>query len=257
MNNLHSVARRTLPLVDLTCLNETDSQQTISALCDKAQTPWGPVAAICIYPLWLKHARTRLDAVPGNQVRLATVVNFPHGDLSLHQIEIQIGQSLAAGADEIDLVMPYRQLQGGEVGSVARLLKSCRRWCHKAVLKVILETGELEHSGLISQAAALAIDCGADFIKTSTGKAPVNATLDAARLMLEQIHRLNPAVGFKAAGGIRTLEQAAGYLSLADELMGACWISPSHFRFGASGLLDSLMAELSGTNSTATQDQGY
>ena len=120
-----------------------------------------------------------------------------------------------------------------------------------ALLKVILETGELRQVPLIRRAAEIAIGAGADFFKTSTGKVPVNATPQAARAMLSVIAETGGEVGFKAAGGIRSIEDAAVYLALADEILGAEWAEPTSFRFGASGLLDAVLAALDGRGAAA------
>jgi len=119
------------------------------------------------------------------------------------------------------------------------------------VLKVILETGALKYPALIEWASALAIESGAQFIKTSTGKIDISATPDAARIMLSTIKASRMAVGFKAAGGIKTLADAATYLTLADDILGADWAQPATFRFGASGLLDVLLAALNDKTSVA------
>ena len=125
------------------------------------------------------------------------------------------------------------------------LVRACKDVCGEAVtLKVIIESGELESSVLIRLASEIAIEAGADFIKTSTGKVPVNATLEAAKIMLQVIKEKNKAIGFKAAGGVKTTQQAADYLALAEDIMGKEWISPKTFRFGASSLLGDLLATL-------------
>lgn len=112
------------------------------------------------------------------------------------------------------------------------------------MLKVIIESGELQTSERIRKASEIAIDAGADFIKTSTGKVPVNATLEAARIMLNVIKEKDPDVGFKAAGGVKDAQTAKAYLDLAREILGDEWVNPEHFRFGASSLFNNLLAEL-------------
>jgi len=124
--------------------------------------------------------------------------------------------------------------------------RACKETCSRAgvLLKVIIESGELKEEALIRRASEICIDAGADFIKTSTGKVAVNATPEAARIMLEVIREKDPKVGFKAAGGVRDAKTAKAYMDLAGEILGDDWVTPSHFRFGASGLLGALLSEL-------------
>ncbi|MBU2326157.1 MAG: deoxyribose-phosphate aldolase, partial [Alphaproteobacteria bacterium] len=161
------------------------------------------------------------------------------------------------GADEIDLVIPYRKFIAGDEAAVSEMVAAVRKACAAPVLlKVILETGELKDKALIRRASEIAIAEGADFIKTSTGKVAVNATLEAADIMLQAIRDSRRKVGFKPAGGISTVADAGHYLRLADTIMGEDWVMPSTFRFGASGLLDDILAVLSGAQSP-TVASGY
>lgn len=245
------VARRALACLDLTNLDDNCTDADIDRLCERAVTPHGPVAAVCIWPRFVAQARERLEATP---VRVATVVNFPGGDETLDAILSETNQAMVDGADEIDMVITYRRIADtpGEAGDqIARV----REAVHGGTLKVILETGELKDAALIRKASDIAIGAGADFIKTSTGKVPVNATPEAARIMLTVIAEHGAGTGFKAAGGVRSVDDAAVYLGLADELLGAGWATPKTFRFGASGLLDALLAELEGR--TAETRDGY
>jgi deoxyribose-phosphate aldolase len=140
--------------------------------------------------------------------------------------------------------MPYRALLRGDETTVREVLDSVAQEIGAKTLKVILETGALATPALITRASEIAIDCGAHFIKTSTGKIAVSATPDAAAIMLQTIKASGRNVGFKASGGIRTLADAKTYLDLADSIMGPDWANPTTFRFGASGLLDALLAAL-------------
>ncbi len=248
------LARRVLGLIDLTDLNATSSDTAVAALCAKASTPYGKVAAICIWPRFVKGAKPLLK---GAGIRIATVVNFPDGDEDTAPVVMETEKAIKDGADEIDLVFPYRAFKKGEheiAGEQIAIIASvCRS---RALLKVILETGELRDQKLIKSASELAIAEGADFIKTSTGKVQVNATLQAAETMLNAIHASGRRdVGFKPAGGIRTVDDAAKYLELADTIMGADWATPATFRFGASGLLDDCLAAASGA--AAPSGSGY
>ncbi|MDX5376932.1 MAG: deoxyribose-phosphate aldolase [Halomonas sp.] len=257
MTELQQAARQALALMDLTSLNEDDSEAVIRDLCARANTPAGHPAAVCIYPAFVRTAREALaEQGLAGKVKVATVTNFPHGEADIERVAAETRAAIAAGADEVDVVFPYRALMAGDAEVGRELVAACKRECGDAVLKVILETGELKEAGLIERAGMLAIDGGADFLKTSTGKVAVNATLDAAKILLTAIKASGSDVGFKAAGGVRTAEDAAAYLRLAEQVMGADWITPAHFRFGASGLLGSLLETL-GVGQDKGSPEGY
>lgn len=256
-NNPQANTRLALACLDLTSLNTADTEADIAALCQRAQSPFGPVAAVCVWPRLAAFARAQLPAPIG----VAAVANFPHGNADIDAAVRDTKQIVQAGAQEVDLVLPYRSLMAGDERTVAELLNAVRRACPGLLLKVILETGELRTLALIERACQLSLDGGADFLKTSTGKTPVSATLEAARLMLGTI-AASPAarhrVGFKAAGGIRTVAEAAAYLTLTQELLGASALTPQRFRIGASSLLDDIEAVLKGTTpGTATTAGTY
>ena len=236
-------ARRALACLDLTNLNEDCSEADIAALCDRAVTPHGPVAAVCIYPRFVKQAKRRLA---GSPVKIASVVNFPHGGEDIDAVVAETESAVADGADEIDLVIPYRRIGDSPKRAEDHVVAVCKAAGDDTVLKVILETGELKEERLIRRAAEIAIRAGANFIKTSTGKVAVNATPEAARIMLSVIADYGGDAGFKAAGGIRTVADAALYLNMADEMLGPAWAKPETFRFGASGLLDAVLAAVEG-----------
>ncbi|MFV3129861.1 deoxyribose-phosphate aldolase [Niveispirillum sp. KHB5.9] len=253
--NLVAIAERTLPLLDLTSLNDADDAATTAALCAKAVTPAGNVAAVCLWTPFIPQAK---QALTGNGVKVATVVNFPGGSLPAEKVADQIARALADGADEIDVVMPYAAIMHGQGGDqrAADHLAACREACGTTTMKVILESGALAKPALVERAAAVAVASGADFLKTSTGKVPAGATLGAARIMLTACREAGRPVGFKASGGIRDVETAAQYLALADQVCGAGWVSPATFRFGASGLLDALLGVL-GHGPAAKVTTGY
>ncbi|QTP57393.1 deoxyribose-phosphate aldolase [Billgrantia antri] len=257
MTELQQAARQALALMDLTSLNDDDSEAVIRDLCARANTPAGHPAAVCIYPAFVRTAREALaEQGLAGTVKVATVTNFPHGEADIERAAAETRAAIAAGADEVDVVFPYRALMAGDAEVGRELVAACKRECGDAVLKVILETGELKEAGLIERAGMLAIDGGADFLKTSTGKVAVNATLDAAKILLTAIKASGSDVGFKAAGGVRAAEDAAAYLRLAEQVMGADWITPAHFRFGASGLLGSLLETL-GVGQDKGSPEGY
>lgn len=234
-----------LSLLDLTNLRDDCDDAAIETLCRRAQTPHGNVAAICIWPRFVSLARKILG--DGHPVRIATVVNFPSGNLAQDEVLHETRRAVQDGADEIDLVIPYRALMSGDEAAVTAMVEAVRHACPQSCLKTILETGELKDRALIRRGSELAIAAGADFIKTSTGKVAVNATLEAADIMLQVIRDSRRRVGFKPAGGISTVADADLYLRLAETVMGPNWIMPSTFRFGASGLLDDILAVLSGS----------
>ncbi|HSH43301.1 MAG TPA: deoxyribose-phosphate aldolase, partial [Arenicellales bacterium] len=228
-------------------------------LCRRARTPQGNVAAVCVYPAFVvtaQHALSSASAAETGPVKVATVTNFPHGSDDIMAAARETRDAVASGADEVDVVFPYRALMAGDEAVGRELVEMCKAAAADATLKVILETGELAEPALIRRAAELAIEGGADFIKTSTGKAAVNATLEAARIMLEAIKASGRDAGFKASGGIRTTEQAHDYVALAAEIMGPDWITPSRFRIGASTLIAALLATLSQAPSAPAAKDG-
>ncbi|WP_375753633.1 deoxyribose-phosphate aldolase [Vibrio sp. HN007] len=253
MSDLKSAALRALKLMDLTTLNDDDTEQKVAQLCHSAKTEVGNTAAICIYPRFIPAARKVLSQQGTSDVRIATVTNFPHGN---DDIEIAVAETKAAiayGADEVDVVFPYRALMAGNEQVGLELVQQCKAACGDILLKVIIETGELKTESLIKRASELSIQGGADFIKTSTGKVKVNATPEYARMMLEVIRDMgvSDTVGFKPAGGVRSAEDAAEYLLMADDILGAGWADKNHYRFGASSLLTSLLNALELTEEKA------
>ncbi len=242
---MEDIARQLLPLLDLTSLNDDDSDEDIRRLCQRTRTQAGPPAAVCIHPHHVATAATELARIGlRGQVRVVTVANFPRGLDPLDDVLVGIRSALTSGADEIDVVFPYTDLLAGDEDSGYRLISRCRQATTGHVLKVILETGQLGATTAIRSAADIALAAGADFLKTSTGKVEVNATPRAAATMMEAIAASGRPVGFKAAGGIRTVDQAAEYLELARDLLGPAWLRPERLRFGASGLLDDILARL-------------
>ncbi|PTM60321.1 deoxyribose-phosphate aldolase [Phreatobacter oligotrophus] len=234
-------ARRAIALLDLTDLSNGLDEAGVERLCARAVTPLGPVAAVCLWAGFVPQARRLLRGTP---VRIATVVNFPAGEDDVMRAADEARYALLDGADEIDVVLPWRSLIAGRQEVVGALLGAVRAVVPPGkTLKTILETGELKTPALIRAAARIAIGTGADIIKTSTGKTAVSATPEAVRLMLEEIRASGRQVGLKPSGGIRTADDARAYLALADEIMGEGWARPETFRFGASGLLDALLVE--------------
>ena len=241
MNELE-LAKKAISLLDLTSLNENDNEEAINKLCQRASGSFGKVAAVCVWSKFIPLCKNKLQ---GTGVKIATVVNFPEGSTNIEKTVLETKKAIADGADEIDVVFPYKALLAGDKEIGKKLVAATREACgDKIKLKVIIESGELEKSVHIAEASKISINAGADFIKTSTGKTKVSATLEAANAMLETIKASGKNVGFKASGGIRDRNQASQYLSIASSIMGENWISPANFRFGASGLLDDLLSAL-------------
>ncbi len=237
-----SSAQRILSLIDLTNLNDDCTEEDVVELCSRAQGEFGNTAAVCVWPRFVNLCASILR---GTSIKVATVVNFPHGGTDVADVVATTIAALDAGADEIDLVLPYQSMITGDEAQVLSILQAVREVVHApSHLKVILETGELINPERIRRASELAIKSGADFIKTSTGKTKISATPEAVTTMLQVIRDSGRPVGLKPSGGIRTVADAQKYLDLADAIMGPQWATPQTFRFGASGLLDAVEAEL-------------
>lgn len=245
-----AVARALIACLDLTNLNDDCTEADVAALCERAVTPEGKVAAICIWPRFVAFAKPRLDSA----IRIATVVNFPHGGDDVEATKRETHAAVADGADEIDLVIAYRRLR--DVDFVEAQVREVKAAAGTARLKTILETGEIGDPMLIRHAAEAALRGGADFLKTSTGKTRISATPEAATVLLEAIAGHGGTVGFKPAGGIKTFEDARGYRDLAERICGAGWAIPERFRIGASGVLTDLLAVASGAARDGTR-AGY
>ncbi|MBN1684559.1 MAG: deoxyribose-phosphate aldolase [Gammaproteobacteria bacterium] len=243
--SLSSAAKQILPLIDLTSLNADDTDEKILKLCEQAQTPHGNVAAVCIYPKFVALAK---EALKNTNIKIATVVNFPSGDFPINDVTTEIKYAIQYGADEIDVVFPYKNFlrdKGSEIESSKVFIKTCKMACGKNIhLKVILESGAFPYIETLYEASNLVVEAGADFLKTSTGKIEIGATLEAAAAMILAIKNSKKPVGFKASGGVREVEKAYRYISLASHVMGKNWVSPKTFRFGASSLLKDVLMSL-------------
>ena len=245
-----------ISMIDLTTLEGQDTPGKVRALCARAvrpdvDRPDGPrPAAVCVYSDMVPLAR---DALRGSGVLVASVATgFPSGRTSLGVKLTEARDAVAAGADEIDMVIDRGAFLAGRLGLVFDEIVAVREACRRpdgtaAHLKVILETGELATYDNVRRASWLAMFAGADFIKTSTGKVAPAATLPVTLLMLEAVRDFRLAtgrqVGVKPAGGIRTSKDAIRYLVVVNEIAGADWLDPAWFRFGASSLLDDLLRQ--------------
>lgn len=239
------LARRVFSCIDNTTLNGTDNEAHVATFC-KHTMEMGHVAAVCVYPRFVSVARKTLA---GSEIKVASVAGaFPHGQLPIALKVEEVKYAIGEGADEIDMVLSRGALLAGEDTLVRDEVAMMKEACQGRTLKVILETGELPSPTLIAKASQLAIDGGADFIKTSTGKIGVGATLEAAEIMLtvinENVKKGKNWVGFKAAGGISTPEEALAYAEMAKKIMGDDFVKNQTFRIGASRLTDRLFAIL-------------
>lgn len=232
-----ALARRLIGFLDLTSLAGDESPQAIEDLAREAVSH--EVAALCILPAALPAA---LPVLEGSPVRLATVANFPQGGDDLAGVADEVAAAVAAGADEVDIVAPLDAALAGDVEMTGELIGLCRAAAGPATtLKLILETGRLERPELITAVARSAVMAGIDFLKTSTGKIPVGATPEAVALLLAVAKEAEGRVGVKVSGGVRTGEDAVRYWHIAEALLGAGWLTPAHFRYGASQLLADLV----------------
>jgi deoxyribose-phosphate aldolase len=240
-----------ISMVDLTTLEGADTPGRITSLCAKAQHPDASddgvpsVAAVCVYPDLVAHARAVLGTSPVKVAAVATA--FPSGRASMAVKTLDVRDAIDAGADEIDMVIDRGAFLAGRYGQVFDEVVAVKELCGAVHLKVILEVGELKTYDNVRRASWIAMLAGADFIKTSTGKVGVSATLPTALVMLEGVRDFAEStghlVGVKVAGGIRSAKDALRYLVVVNETAGSSWLTPERFRFGASSLLNDLLMQ--------------
>jgi len=240
--------QKIMSFIDLTTLEGADTKEKVTALCNKAKQH--KVAAICVYPPFAKLVREQLVST---NIQTACVSGaFPAGQSPIHIKTAEVQWTVEQGAQEIDMVISRGTFLEGDHTTVGAEIKAIKEACGKARLKVILETGELQTLENIKLASEIAIANGADFIKTSTGKVSVNATPEAAFVMLNVIKEHNEKtgkkIGFKPAGGVSSPEDAEIYVKLVYHILGEQWLTPELFRIGASRLVDTLV----GAQSTQT-----
>ena len=240
-----------ITMIDLTTLEGQDTPGKVRALCAKALRPdpsvadTARVAAICVYPDMVPVA---VEALRGSRVKVASVATaFPSGRSSLEVKLADTRDAVAAGADEIDMVIDRGAFLSGHYLEVFEEIVAVKEACGEAHLKVILETGELDTYDNVRRASWLGMLAGGDFIKTSTGKIAPAATLPVTLVMLEAVRDFRATtgrqVGVKPAGGIRTTKDAIKYLVLVNETVGDDWLDPDWFRLGASSLLNDLLMQ--------------
>jgi len=241
-----------LSMIDLTTLEGKDTPRKVQQLCYKAMHPHDTlkniptVAAICVYPAFVKEAK---KALHGSDIQVASVATaFPSGQSSLEVKLLDTKFAVDQGADEIDMVISRGQFLAGNYQYVFDEIAAVKEACGKAHLKVILETGELDTLDNVRKASEIAIYAGADFIKTSTGKIQPAATMPVTYVMLNAIKdyylKTGKMIGMKPAGGISTSKIALQYLVMLNEVLGEKWMNKNYFRFGASSLTNDILMQL-------------
>lgn len=249
---------RAITCIDLTTLSGDDTEGRVRRLCAKARQPVRAdilkalgvegitTGAICVYH---EMVPTAVQALEGSGIPVAAVsTGFPAGLSPFHLRVAEIGESVAAGAEEIDIVISRRHVLTGNWQALYDEMREFRDACGEAHVKAILATGELGTLRNVARASLVCMMAGADFIKTSTGKEPVNATLPVSLVMIRAIRdyfeRTGYRIGYKPAGGISKAKDALVYLSLMKEELGDRWLQPDLFRFGASSLLGDIERQL-------------
>lgn len=240
--------------IDLTALSCTDSEASVGAFarrCAEFSEHYPHlqnVASICVYPSFVETVGVAVDGTP---MRITSVVGgFPSSQTFLEVKMLETAMAIENGADEVDVVMNVGKVLTGALDEAANEIEVLREEARDVVLKVILETGALKTPEMIRRASLLAMLAGADFIKTSTGKIDVAATPEAAEVMCLAIRdyyeRTGRKVGFKAAGGVRTAEEAALYYTIVEEILGAEWLTTDLFRIGASSAANNILSAIEG-----------
>lgn len=254
-----------LSMIDLTTLEGADTDKKVMQLCNKAmhlhdaQPNLPTVAAVCVYPNFVKTAKT---ALKGSGINVASVATaFPSGQSSLEIKLLDTKIAVDNGAEEVDMVISRGKFHEGDYNFVFDEIAAIKEACGKARLKVILETGELGSFDKVRKASDIAMLAGADFIKTSTGKISPAATLPVTLVMLEAIkdyyYKTGIQVGMKPAGGISNAKLALQYLLLVKETLGADWLDKKWFRFGASSLANDVLMQIMKQETGIYQSKDY
>ncbi len=247
-----SALKLALSMIDLTTLEGKDTPGKVRQMCAKAMRPYPSmpelptVAAVCVYPNLVRVAK---EALAGMRIQVASVATaFPSGMAEMKTRLADTRYAVKEGADEIDMVISRGRFLAGDYRGVYDEIVATKEACGEAHLKVILETGELETLDQVRRASDIAMQAGADFIKTSTGKVSPAATMEVTLVMLEAIRdfyrETGTMVGMKPAGGIRDAKTAIAYLVMVKETLGTDWLTPKWFRFGASTLTNDLLMQI-------------
>jgi deoxyribose-phosphate aldolase len=230
--------QRILSWLELISVNGDDTSAQIIALCQRGLTPFGNVAAVCVATNFAGVARRTLDQLKARDVKVVAAINASSASASTRAVESQTHMALRTGADEIELVYPIHALLGGNRQLGAQLVAACKAACgRRTALTVTLETGVLRDPQIIREVCHESILTGANFLKTSTGKANVNATPQATRIMIEAIAETGGQVGLKVVGGFRSIDEANIYLQMAASRFGPYWLESGRLRLGAPSLL--------------------
>ena len=261
----HSALSLALSMIDLTTLEGMDTPGKVRQLCYKARhlhdalNDIPSVAAVCVYPALVRVAK---EALEGSDIKVASVATgFPSGQTDFDSRLDEIGFAIDEGADEVDMVISRGKFLSGDFQTVFDEVAQAKKMCGKLHLKVILETSELVTLDNIRRASEISMSAGADFIKTSTGKAKCGATQPVTLVMLEAIRdfylKTNKKVGMKPAGGISDSKTAIRYLIMVKETLGKDWLTPDLFRFGASSLANDILMQIKKQKSGAYQSADY
>lgn len=252
--NEKAIYSQILSMVDITSLNPTDSVKSITDFVEKINkfdTKFEILphpAAICVYPKFVQTVKDNLM----EDLEIASVAGgFPDANTFIEVKVAEVAMAVMEGATEIDVVIPSGMVIAGEFDEIFEDLQEVKAACRTAKLKVILETGVLMDPVLIKKAALVAMNAGADFVKTSTGKVSIGATYEAVYVMAKTVAEYNSKndtkVGIKVAGGVSTTEQAVSYYAIVASVLGEEWLNSNLFRFGASRLVNALISSLSGS----------
>ncbi len=247
-----------LASLDLTTLSPCDTERSVRAFAERAVSFYGDypelqnVASICVYPPFVECVGLVVDGTP---MRITSVAGgFPASQTFLEVKALEVAMAIESGADEIDIVIPVGEVIDGDYDRASSEIALLREEAADATLKVIIESGELRTPQLIYDASMIAIQSGADFIKTSTGKTPVAATPEAVVVMcqaiLDHFEATGERVGIKVAGGVRTAEDAALYYTIVKQMLGDEWLTPELFRIGASSAANALLSAIVGKEVT-------
>ena len=253
-NNTLDVKKFLFNCIDLTTLKETDNDEYVMKFTQKVNQfdeeypELKNVAAICVYPCFAEIVRDTLEV---EDVKVACVSGgFPSSQTYTEVKIVETALAIKDGANEIDIVIPVGKYLAGDYESMCDEIDELKETCREHTLKVILETGALKHASDIKKAALLSLYAGGDFIKTSTGKIAVSATPEAAYVMCQAIKEYHEKTGimkgFKAAGGINTVQDAIRYYTIVKEVLGEEWLNNKYFRLGTSRLANLLLSEIVG-----------
>ncbi|MFI3304169.1 MAG: deoxyribose-phosphate aldolase [Rikenellaceae bacterium] len=247
-----------LSALDLTTLSPCDTEQSVREFAERAVAFYGDypelqnVASLCVYPPFVECVGLVVDGTP---MRITSVAGgFPASQTFLEVKALEVAMAIESGADEIDIVIPVGKVQEGLYDDAASEITLLREESHDAVLKVIIESGELRTPQLIYDASMISMRSGADFIKTSTGKTPIAATPEAVFVMCHAIKdyfdESGERVGIKVAGGVRSATDAALYYTIIEQVLGKEWLTPELFRIGASAAANALLSAIVGREVT-------